>query len=204
MVVVTILKIFVMHVICCSRGTLKFKVSRFGAGYFIGCDQHPSCKYIASTVFPDEDDSPASDNPEKSFPPKLLGYCPDSNNKVFLKNGPYGFYVQLGDDTHGYTPKRASVAEVKDVDSVTLELALDLLQYPLTLGNHPEDKHPVILAHSKFGFSIKHRRTIAPVPKSVNPKSITLQTGLKLLSSKNVRKSGRPKRKPNTEESLFD
>ena len=28
----------------CSEGTLIFKVSRFGAGYFIGCDQHPNCK----------------------------------------------------------------------------------------------------------------------------------------------------------------
>lgn len=28
----------------CMEGTLIFKVSRFGAGYFIGCDQHPRCK----------------------------------------------------------------------------------------------------------------------------------------------------------------
>lgn len=28
----------------CLEGTLIFKVSRFGAGYFIGCDQHPRCK----------------------------------------------------------------------------------------------------------------------------------------------------------------
>ncbi|KAG5571744.1 hypothetical protein H5410_061510 [Solanum commersonii] len=28
----------------CLQGTLLFKVSRFGAGYFIGCDQHPKCK----------------------------------------------------------------------------------------------------------------------------------------------------------------
>lgn len=28
----------------CQKGTLVFKVSRFGAGYFIGCDQHPNCK----------------------------------------------------------------------------------------------------------------------------------------------------------------
>lgn len=28
----------------CLQGTLIFKFSRFGAGYFIGCDQHPKCK----------------------------------------------------------------------------------------------------------------------------------------------------------------
>lgn len=29
----------------CSEGTLRFKVSRYGEGYFIGCDRHPKCKY---------------------------------------------------------------------------------------------------------------------------------------------------------------
>ncbi|MQL71876.1 hypothetical protein Taro_004198 [Colocasia esculenta] len=28
----------------CSEGMLVLKVSRFGAGYFIGCNQHPKCK----------------------------------------------------------------------------------------------------------------------------------------------------------------
>ncbi|XP_020089817.1 uncharacterized protein LOC109711271 [Ananas comosus] len=177
----------------CSEGTLRFKVSRFGAGYFIGCDQHPKCKYIASTLFTEDDETDTSEKPDKSFPPKLLGVMPGSKQKVFLKKGPYGYYVQLGDDKKGYTPKRASVSEVKDVDSITLEDAVDLLQYPIILGNHPDDNQPVLLAHSKFGFSIKHRRTVSPVPKNVDPKKITLQAGLKFLSSKNARQFGRPK-----------
>ncbi|RZB57685.1 DNA topoisomerase 1 [Glycine soja] len=41
----------------CMEGTLIFKVSRFGAGYFIGCDQHPRCNvvhvmyYIAHVIY---------------------------------------------------------------------------------------------------------------------------------------------------------
>ncbi|XP_062082714.1 uncharacterized protein LOC133789019 isoform X2 [Humulus lupulus] len=30
----------------CVEGTLVFKVSRFGTGYFIGCDQHPKCNCL--------------------------------------------------------------------------------------------------------------------------------------------------------------
>ncbi|KAJ6807002.1 uncharacterized protein M6B38_106945 [Iris pallida] len=178
----------------CSVGTLRFKVSRFGAGYFIGCDQHPKCKFIAGTIYSEEDDGVPSDKLEKSFPPKLLGCSPGSNEKIFLKNGPYGYYVQLGDDRKGYSPKRASVSEVKDVETITVEDAIELLQYPKTLGNHPDDEHPVLLRHSKFGFSVKHRRTVAPVPKNTDPKKITLEAGLKLLLSKSAKKSGRPKR----------
>ncbi|KAG1327470.1 DNA topoisomerase 1 [Cocos nucifera] len=188
----------------CSEGTLTFKVSRFGAGYFIGCDQHPKCKYIASTLFREDDDAVDPDKPEKSFPPKLLGYSPESNERIYLKNGPYGYYIQLGDDRKGYSPKRASISEVKDVVSITLEDAIELLQYPITLGNHPEDEYPVLLTHSKFGFSIRHRRTVAPVPKSLSPKKITLEAGLKLLSSKKAKQFGRPKGKPKPEEALWE
>ncbi|CAN4083669.1 unnamed protein product [Withania somnifera] len=187
----------------CLQGTLIFKVSRFGAGYFIGCDQHPKCKYIAKTLYGEEDeDMPSEDTKRNVEPPKLLGVNPSSNEKVLLKNGPYGYYVQLGEDKKGYVPKRASLSQVKDVSSVTLEDALELLRYPVTLGNHPDDGQPVVLKLAKFGFTIRHRRTIAPVPKNLKPGDITLEKALKLLLSKDVRRCGRPKRQPQVEEAV--
>jgi hypothetical protein len=37
---------FYVWITCsCSEGTLRFKVSRYGEGYFVGCDRHPKCKY---------------------------------------------------------------------------------------------------------------------------------------------------------------
>uniref|UniRef100_A0A5B6Z8L9 DNA topoisomerase n=2 Tax=Davidia involucrata TaxID=16924 RepID=A0A5B6Z8L9_DAVIN len=186
----------------CLEGTLIFKVSRFGAGYFIGCDQHPKCKYIAKTLYgnDEEEDTPQNNNTVEE--PKLLGLHPSSNEKILLKNGPYGYYVQLGEDRKGYLPKRASVSHIKEVNSITLEDALELLRYPVTLGNHPEDGQPVILKLAKLGFSIRHRRTIAPVPKSMKPNDITLEKALELLLSKDVKRCGRPKNKPKLEEAI--
>ncbi|XP_022731853.1 uncharacterized protein LOC111286244 isoform X2 [Durio zibethinus] len=184
----------------CMEGTLIFKVSRFGAGYFIGCNQHPKCKYIAKKLCGDEEEE---ESPQKSGSveePKLLGLHPGSNEKVLLKNGPYGYYVQLGEDRMGYLPKRSSVPHRKKVDSITLDDALELLRYPLTLGEHPKDGHPVILKLAKVGFSVRHRRTNASVPKSMKPKDITLEKALEFLSSKDVRRSGRPTNKPKVEE----
>ncbi|CAJ2671754.1 unnamed protein product [Trifolium pratense] len=153
----------------CNEGTLIFKVSRFGAGYFIGCDQHPRCKYIAKTLYgnDDDDDDDEEDTPKQNTmieEPKLLGFK-SANEKILLKSGPYGIYVQLGEDRKGYPPKRRPVPYVKDMDSVTLEDALVLLQYPLTLGKHPEDGHPVELKVAKDGYSIRHGRENARVPK---------------------------------------
>ncbi|KAH0707722.1 hypothetical protein KY285_010795 [Solanum tuberosum] len=164
----------------CLQGTLIFKVSRFGAGYFIGCDQHPKCNfdidwYIAKTFYGEEDEDITSEDTKRNVePPKLLGVHPSSNEKILMKNGPYGYYVQLGTrkDTfpsglrfHRYFDKHFIELGLKDVSSVTLEDPLELLRYPVTLGNHPDDGQPVVLKLAKFGFTIRHRRTIAPVPK---------------------------------------
>ncbi|CAN8229836.1 unnamed protein product [Cochlearia groenlandica] len=179
----------------CSEGTLSFKVSKYGTGYFIGCDQYPSCKFIAKTLYgedEDEDDTPKNTGVEE---PKLLGLHPNTSEKVILKCGPYGHYVQLGEDKKGHLPKRANAAHIKDLNSITLEGALELLRYPLTLGTHPKDGQPILLKLSKSGFTIRHRRTMATVPKHVEPGDVTLEKAMKLLSGKNVRLCGRPKRR---------
>ncbi|XVE71428.1 hypothetical protein DITRI_Ditri10aG0149200 [Diplodiscus trichospermus] len=186
----------------CMEGTLIFKVSRFGAGYFIGCNQHPKCKYIAKTLYGDEEEEESPQKSNSVEEPKLLGLHPGSDEKVFLKNGPYGYYVQLGEDRKGYLPKRSSVSHIKNVDSITLEDALELLRYPVTLGEHPKDGHPVILKLAKVGFSVRHLRTTASVPKNINPKDVTLEKALEFLSGKDVRRSGRPKNKPKVEEAI--
>ncbi|XP_062233080.1 uncharacterized protein LOC133930445 isoform X2 [Phragmites australis] len=186
----------------CSEGTLRFKVSRYGEGYFIGCDRHPKCKYIARTLSQEDDENEASEETQRSFTPRLLGVMPDSGEKVFLKQGPYGYYVQVGEDKKGLFPKRASLSEVKDVDSITIEDAIELLQYPKILGKHPDDGHPVLMTHSKAGFNVKHRRSLAPVPKNADPKQITIERALKLLTGKKVKKIGRPKGKAKKKEPI--
>ncbi|GAU15218.1 hypothetical protein TSUD_09560 [Trifolium subterraneum] len=185
----------------CREGTLIFKVSRFGAGYFIGCDQHPRCKYIAKTLYGDEEEE--EDTPQQKTmieEPKLLGFNTGSNEKILLKSGPYGLYIQLGEDRQGYPPKRASVPHVKDVDSITLEDALVLLQYPLTLGKHPKDGKPVMLKVATSGYSIKHGRNIAFIPKNMKPNEITMEKALELLSGPKVTKTGRRKGKRKVED----
>lgn len=184
----------------CSEGTLIFKVTRHGQGYFIGCDQHPKCKYIARTLYGDEDDDDDEAPPQSNGnvdEPKLLGLNPGSNEKVLLKSGPYGFYVQLGEDRKGYLPKRTSVSLVmKNVNSITLEEAVELLRFPLTLGQHPEDGKPVVLKLAKKGYIIRYKSTVAAVPKHLEANDITLDRAIELLGRKGVRKYGRRKSKP--------
>ncbi|KAI7756466.1 hypothetical protein M8C21_029400 [Ambrosia artemisiifolia] len=184
----------------CKEGTLNFKVSRFGAGYFIGCDQHPHCKYIAKTLYGEDDNDDSSPESGKAVEePKLIGLHPDSGEKILLKDGPYGHYVQLGEDKKGHLPKRASVSQIPDISSITVEMALQLLRYPITLGKHPDDGQPVVLKLARHGLSVKHRRTQAPVPKNTNAEDITLEKAMKFLMGKDAKQTGRPKKKRDKE-----
>ncbi|XP_027088979.2 uncharacterized protein [Coffea arabica] len=189
----------------CLEGNLIFKVSRFGAGYFIGCDQHPRCKYIAKTLCREGDEEIPSDNNNKKNmeEPKLLGLNPGTNEKVLLKSGPYGNYVQLGEDREGFLPKRASLNKVKDLDCVTLEVALELLRYPVTLGKHPDDGRPVTLfPGKKKSFVIRHGRTFAPVPKNIKSEDVTLEQAMEFLKGPNTTRVGRPVVKKKLEETI--
>ncbi|RVX17378.1 hypothetical protein CK203_003771 [Vitis vinifera] len=111
-------------------------------------------RYIAKMLDGDDDEEVASQ--DKTFEePKVLGLSPGSSEKILLKNGPYGFYLQLGEDRKGYLPKRASVSHVyKGCGLYNTEDALELLRYPVTLGNHPNDDHPVVLKLAKMDFPL--------------------------------------------------
>ena len=54
-----------------------------------------------------------------------------------------------------------------NVENVTLDLALDLLKYPLMLGNHHEDNEPVIMNAGPFGWYVSHSNVNASLSKKV-------------------------------------
>ncbi|KAK1292320.1 hypothetical protein QJS10_CPB17g00389 [Acorus calamus] len=120
-------------------------------------------RYVAGNVL--SDDEEVTVKPATAFQPRLIGLHPGSDEKIYLKQGPYGYYVQLGEDKKGHTPKRAPITQIKDVESISVEDAVGLLRFPITLGNHPEDGLPVMIKLSAFRYSVRHRSTMTPVPK---------------------------------------
>ena len=67
--------------------------------------------------------------------PQRLGEDPDTDQDVFLDNGRYGWYVQLGEGGEdGEKPKRKSVPRGMAPPAVDLSVALALLNLPREAG----------------------------------------------------------------------
>lgn len=118
--------------------------------------------------------------------PAKLGVDPDSEKMVFLKNGPYGPYVQLGDDEPGKKekPRRASLLKGMDPAELTLDVAMQLLSLPRLLGEHPESGKPVQASVGRLGPYVVHEGSYVNLREPDSVLTIELDRALELLASK--------------------
>ena len=120
-----------------------------------------------------------------------LGVCPDSKKPVYLKEGRYGPYVQLGSTDDDEKPKNASLLKGMVPDDVTIEVALKLLSLPRTLGNHPDTSESVVAHNGRFGPYIKCSDETRSLPAGKSPIEVTLQEALELLAQPKQNRRGR-------------
>jgi DNA topoisomerase-1 len=123
---------------------------------------------------------------QKSDGPKVLGVDPESEQKVVLKIGPYGPYVQLGEEEESAKkktkPKRASLLKEMDANSLDLETALKLLSLPRTLGEHPESGKPVQAGMGRYGPYLVHDGKFTSLKAGDNVLEIDLERALVLMT----------------------
>jgi len=136
----------------CDDGRLNLKLGKFGA--FIGCNNYPECRYTRPLAVNDG----SADNGAATGP-RELGTDPATGLMVTLRQGPYGWYVQLGEpEGEGKKktkPKRSSLPRTLDPADVDLEKGLALLALPREVGEHPETGEMITAAIGRFGPYIK-------------------------------------------------
>ncbi|NQU59739.1 MAG: type I DNA topoisomerase, partial [Rhodospirillales bacterium] len=138
----------------CDDGRLNLKLGKFGA--FIGCNHYPDCRFTRPLEVTNGN---GGDEALLAAGPKELGPDPDSGDMITLRKGPYGFYVQRGEETlegkKKIKPKRSSVPKDMNPAEVDLARGLALLSLPRDVGIDPETNDMITAGLGRFGPFIK-------------------------------------------------
>ncbi len=153
-------------------------------GKFLSCTTYPTC--LGARML--DGSQIKEDEP--------LGIDPKTGEEIYLLNGRFGPYVQVGKTpekvkgTKTPTPKRASVPKGKSVSEVTLEDALHYLILPRELGNHPETGEPIIANTGRFGPYIGHAGDFRSLKAPDTPYDITYERALAILKEPKKTRAG--------------
>ncbi len=162
----------------CGSGRLGLRLGKTGG--FIGCSNYPECRFTRPLSVQAEEGSGGTAPGEAG--PKHLGEDPETGQEVSLRKGPYGFYVQLGEQgpDKADKPKRTSLPKGTAPGDVTLETALKLLSLPRELG--PHEGETVTAGIGRYGPYVRRGNTYKSIPADEDVLTIGLNRAVDLLA----------------------
>lgn len=159
----------------CNEGRLGLKTGKFGA--FLGCSNYPECNFTRQLDGSGDGAVEGEDAAVADFP-KELGAHPDGEI-IWLKKGPYGVYVQLGEEKK---PKRASLPKGMKPEEMTLEKAIDLLRLPRDIGAHPETGEMISAGIGRYGPYILHAKKYTSLPAEDDVLTVGINRAVALIA----------------------
>lgn len=160
----------------CSNGKLGLELGKYGA--FIGCSNYPECKFtkqIASNENKEENDANSTFMPNDDG---ILGIDPESGLNAIIKKGPYGIYLQLGDEKK---PKRTSIPKLVEAKGIDLQKALAFLSLPRLIGKHPETGQDISAGIGRYGPYLKYDINFISIPADETVINIGLNHAVVLI-----------------------
>ncbi|MGN0929409.1 MAG: type I DNA topoisomerase [Alphaproteobacteria bacterium] len=172
----------------CENGRLSIKLGKFGG--FIGCSNYPECKYTKPLILNDDVKSESDNGETVKSDGQILGQN-DKGENVYLKKGPYGDYLQLGEAVKGDVrgPVRTSIPKNISIDALTLEKALFLLSLPKSIGF--DDGVEVFLGIGRFGPYVKKGDIYKNVPSNMDLFAVDIMTAQELLKGAVAKPKGK-------------
>ena len=160
----------------CENGLLSLKLGKFGS--FIACSNYPECKFTRQIS---KFESSNDENGISGLDEKTIGIDSSSNETIYLKNGPYGLYLQLGTDQK---PKRISIPKNIDVNSIDLSKAIALINLPRELGIPAGENKQIVASIGRYGPYIKFGSIYVSLPQDDTVLTIGLNHANDLIQDK--------------------
>lgn len=137
---------------------------------------HPFHKTVEHTM----------ENSERASGERSLGVDPASGKPIIVRIGRFGPLAQIGETNEetGEVAKFASLRKTQNLDTITLEDALDLFKLPLTLGEY-EGKE-VVVAVGRFGPYIKLGEAFISIPRTIDPLTVDMEQALEIIKEKEL------------------
>ncbi|MBL7905523.1 MAG: type I DNA topoisomerase [Bacteroidales bacterium] len=140
---------------------------------------HPFAKQVRETL----------ENSEKVKGERLLGTDPGSGKNVYVKIGRFGPMVQIGEAEDDEKPRFASLKKGQSMDSLLLEDALRLFDFPRSIGTYEEAE--LTVAIGRFGPYVKHKSAFYSLAKSDDPNTIEAERAIDLIEEKRKKETER-------------
>lgn len=170
-------------------GGMVWKLGR--GGTFMSCERFPDCAGALTA------------EGVEMKPNEPIGKYPPTGEDVYLLNGRFGFYVQVGQTEKGakkngaqpaaVKPRRASVPKSFDISKLTIGDALKFLSLPRTLGVHPATGKEIAANMGRFGPYIVHDGDFRSIKTPDDVYTITLSRALLLLAQEKKTRGFRKK-----------
>lgn len=181
------------------------RIGRFGPYFEKGDGEKKITASIPPTIAPADLNEEFVERliQEKERGPQALGTHPETGLPIYVKSGPYGPYLQLGEVTEE-TPKPKRVSIPKNLDPLSLneQQALELISLPRRLGKHPEtDKvvnvgigpfGPYVLHDKKYGNFDRKTHTFEWEGQVYDVFNVTLPVAVEMLSRSKTRAAPTP------------
>ncbi len=169
---------------------MEVRVGRFGAYLEQQIDGELTRVSLPDNVGPADLSPEEADRiiRQKQSGAEALGEHPVTGEKIYVRVGPYGAYVQLGEEKEDKKQKVVRTTLPKGItpDNITLEQAIKLVELPRTLGVHPESTKDVKVGIGRFGPYIMHGTEYASLKATDDLLAIELPRALELLEMKKL------------------
>jgi len=137
---------------------------------------HPFHKTVEDTM----------ENSERASGERSLGIDPVSGKPIIVRIGRFGPLAQIGETNEetGEVAKFASLRKTQNLDTITLEDALDLFKLPMNLGTY-EGKE-VVIGVGRFGPYVKLDEAFISIPRTIDPLTMDMEKAIEIIKEKEL------------------